>query len=80
MRVSFVLDEVDCQMLERANPHAREALRSSISLDGTRRRVIAETRVAEAWRDWFRAAGRARAVEAIESGLPQPGIRNSVST
>ncbi|PWU24036.1 MAG: hypothetical protein C5B48_07575 [Candidatus Rokuibacteriota bacterium] len=72
MKVSFDLDEQDCRFIERSDPAAREILRSSISR-GASRRVIVETRVAEAWRDRFKEAGCTRAVDAIESRLPQSG-------
>lgn len=53
-------------------------MRSSISLSGSRRRLIVERRQAEEMRDWFRNAGRRRAVAEIESRLPQLAIRQYI--
>jgi hypothetical protein len=78
--ISLDLDEADCRMIESSSESARSVLRSAVSLPLSRRRVIVERREAEQWRDWFRNAGRHRAVEAIESRLPQPGVKRLFST
>jgi hypothetical protein len=80
MLVTLDLDEPDCRMLEKTNASARRWFRSSISLPDARRRIIVDRLTAQEWRDWFSAHGCHHAAGAIESRLPQRGIRRFVGT